>query len=98
MAKLGGLTYFDVYFPVVIVLSVSILALVNLPTAWRASRTGDPPTACHNASAAVVDARRPALMNVALAVVALGVVTIVATTGTASACPRVSVGSFSPCC
>jgi ABC-2 type transport system permease protein len=30
--KLGGLTYFDVYFPIVIALYVAILALVSLPT------------------------------------------------------------------
>ena len=93
-AKLGGLTYFDVYFPVVIVLSVAILALVSLPTRLasfreqgilrRLSTTPVPPSWMLAAQL---------FMNLALAVVALGVVTVVATTAYSLGVPK-SLGGF----
>ena len=79
-AKFGGLTYFDVYFPIVIVISVSVLALVNLPTRLasyreqgflrRLSTTPVPPSWMLAAQL---------VMNLVLAVVALGVVVVAAT-------------------
>jgi ABC-2 type transport system permease protein len=92
-ATLGGLTYFDVYFPVVIVLSVAILALVSLPTRLanfreqgilrRLSTTPVPPSWMLAAQLVI---------NLAMAVVGLGVVVIVATTAYSLGAPRQLAG------
>jgi ABC-2 type transport system permease protein len=88
-AKLGGLTFFNVYFPIVIALSVAILALVSLPTRLssyreqgilrRLSTTPVPPS--WMLAAQVV-------MNLALAVAALGVVVVVGATAYGLGMPK----------
>jgi len=93
-AKFGGLTYFDVYFPIIIVMSVSVLALVNLPTRLasyreqgflrRLSTTPVPPSWMLAAQL---------LMNLALAAVALGAVVVVSTTAYSLGAPK-QLGGF----
>lgn len=93
-SKLGGLTYFDVYFPIVIAISVSIIALVSLPTHLasyreqgvlrRLSTTPVPPSWMLAAQLVI---------NLAMAVVGLGVVVIVATTAYSLAAPK-QLGGF----
>ena len=88
-SKLGGLTYFDVYFPIVIVISVAILALVSLPTHLasyreqgilrRLSTTPVPPSWMLAAQL---------VMNLALAAVALGAVIVVGTTAYSLGVPK----------
>jgi len=93
-ARLGGLTYFTVYFPIVIVLSVAILALVSLPMRLasyreqgilrRLSTTPVPPSWMLAAQL---------VMNLALAVVALAIVVVVGTTAYGLGAPR-QLGGF----
>jgi ABC-2 type transport system permease protein len=80
--KLGGLTYFGVYFPILIAFSVAILALISLPTHLasyreqgilrRLSTTPVPPTWMLAAQV---------IINLALAVVALGIIAVAGTVG-----------------
>jgi ABC-2 type transport system permease protein len=93
-SKLGGLTYFTVYFPIVIAISVSVIALVSLPTRLanfrelgilrRLSTTPVPPSSMLGAQF---------LMNLAMAVVALGAVVVLGTTQYGLGMPK-QLGGF----
>jgi ABC-2 type transport system permease protein len=81
-AKLGGLSYFGAYFPIMIAFSVAILGLISLPTHLatyrqqgilrRISTTPVPPAWMLAAQV---------IINLALAVVALGILVIAGTAG-----------------
>jgi ABC-2 type transport system permease protein len=93
-AKLAGLTYFNVYFPIVIALSVAILALLSLPihladyrdkgVLRRLSTTPLPPSWMLAAQLVV---------NLALTALALGVVVVVGTAAYALGAPK-QLGGF----
>jgi ABC-2 type transport system permease protein len=88
-AKLGGLTFFSVYFPILIAFSVAILALISLPTHLatyreqgilrRLSTTPVPPTWMLAAQV---------LINLALAVVALGMLVVAGTVAYGLGAPK----------
>ena len=88
-AKLGGLTYFSAYFPIVIALSAGILALMSLPIHLadyrdkgilrRLSTTPLPPSWMLAAQLAI---------NLALTAVALAMIVVVATSAYSLAAPR----------
>jgi ABC-2 type transport system permease protein len=88
-AKLGGLTYFGAYFPILIAFSVAILALISLPTHLatyreqgilrRLSTTPVPPGWMLTAQV---------FINLALAVVALGIIVIAGTTAYGLGTPK----------
>jgi ABC-2 type transport system permease protein len=88
-AKLGGLTFFSVYFPILIAFSVAILALISLPTHLatyreqgilrRLSTTPVPPTWMLAAQV---------LINLALAVVALGILVVAGTVAYGLGAPK----------
>jgi ABC-2 type transport system permease protein len=92
--KLDGLTFFDVYFPIVIALSVAILALVSLPTHLadyrekgilrRLSTTPLPPSWMLAAQLVV---------NLVMTVVALAAVVAVSTTAYSLGVPK-QLGGF----
>jgi ABC-2 type transport system permease protein len=93
-SKLGGLTYFDVYFPVVLALAVAILALVNLPTRlanYREQgilrRLSTTPVSPSWMLAAQL------IINLVLAAVALGIVVTIATSAYSLAVPA-QLGGF----
>jgi ABC-2 type transport system permease protein len=87
--KFGGLTYFDVYFPILIAFSVAILSLISLPTHLasyreqgilrRMATTPVPPTWMLAAQL---------IINLALAAVALGVLVIVGIISFGLAAPK----------
>jgi len=88
-AKLGGLTWFGVYFPILIAISVAVLGLISLPTHLatyrqqgilrRISTTPVPPAWMLSAQV---------LINLALAVIALGILTVAGTIGYGLGAPR----------
>jgi ABC-2 type transport system permease protein len=88
-AKLGGLTFFSVYFPIMIAFSVAILGLISLPTHLatyrergilrRISTTPVPPAWMLAAQV---------IINLALAVVALGIIVAAGIAGYGLAAPR----------
>jgi ABC-2 type transport system permease protein len=92
--KLGGMSYFGVYFPILIAFSVAVLALVSLPTHLasyreqgilrRLSTTPVPPTWMLAAQV---------LVNLALTVVALGIIVVAGTTGYGLGAPK-QLGGF----
>lgn len=92
-AKLGGLTYFTVYFPILVSFVLAILALVNLPTHLatyreqgilrRLSTTPVPPSWMLAAQVVV---------NLVLAVLALGILVVAGTVGFGLAAPRAAGG------
>jgi len=91
--KLGGLTYFGVYFPILIAFSVAILALISLPTHLasyreqgilrRISTTPVPPAWMLAAQV---------IINLALAIVALGIIFAVGTAGYGLRAPKQPAG------
>jgi ABC-2 type transport system permease protein len=93
-AKFGGLTWFNVEFPVIIAFAVAILALISLPVHLasyreqgilrRLSTTPVPPSWMLAAQV---------LINLALAAVALAVIVIVGTTAYGLAVPK-QLGGF----
>jgi ABC-2 type transport system permease protein len=93
-AKFGGLTYFNIYFPIVIAVSVSILALMSLPIHLadyrdkgilrRLSTTPLPPSWMLAAQLVI---------NLALTVVALAMVVVVAASFYGLGVPR-QLGGF----
>jgi ABC-2 type transport system permease protein len=92
--KLGGLSYFNVYFPIIIAFTVAVLALISLPVHLasyreqgilrRLSTTPVPPSWMLAAQV---------LINLALAVVALAVIVIVGTTAYGLGMPK-QLGGF----
>jgi ABC-2 type transport system permease protein len=88
-AKLGGLTYFGAYFPILIAFSVAILALISLPTHLatyreqgilrRLSTTPVPPGWMLTAQV---------IINLALAVVALGTIVVAGTAAYGLGAPK----------
>ncbi len=92
-AKLGGLSYFGVYFPILIAFSVAILALISLPTHLatyreqgilrRISTTPLPPTWMLAAQVVI---------NLALAIVALGIIVAVGTSAYGLGVPKQRAG------
>jgi ABC-2 type transport system permease protein len=93
-AKLGGLTFFSVYFPILIAFSVAILALISLPTHLatyreqgilrRISTTPVPPTWMLAAQV---------IINLALAVAALGILVVAGTVAYGLGAPK-QLGGF----
>jgi len=93
-AKFGGLTWFNVYFPVIIAFAVAILALISLPVHLasyreqgilrRLSTTPVPPSWMLTAQVVI---------NLALAVVTLAVIVVVGTTAYGLAVPK-QLGGF----
>jgi ABC-2 type transport system permease protein len=91
--KFGGLTYFNVYFPILIAFSVSILSLISLPTHLasyreqgilrRMATTPVPPTSMLAAQL---------LINLVLAAVALGVLVTVGIVAFGLAAPKDPAG------
>lgn len=87
--KLGGLTYFGVYFPILIAFSVAVLALISLPTHLasyreqgilrRLSTTPVPPGWMLTAQV---------IINLALTVVALGIIVVAGTTAYGLGAPK----------
>jgi ABC-2 type transport system permease protein len=92
-AKLGGLSYFSVYFPILIAFSVTILALISLPTHLanyreqgilrRISTTPVPPAWMLAAQV---------IINLALAIVALGIIVAAGTLAYGLGAPKQPAG------
>lgn len=92
-AKLGGLSYFGVYFPILIAFSVTFLALISLPTHLatyreqgilrRSSTTPVPPTWMLAAQV---------IINLALAIVAVGIIVAVGTGAYGLGAPKQPAG------
>ena len=91
---LGGLSYFSVYFPILITFTLAILSLISLPTHLanyreqgilrRMSTTPVPPTWMLAAQI---------IVNLVLAVVAVGIIVVVGTAGLGLGAPR-ELGGF----
>jgi len=91
--SLGGLTYFSVYFPVLIVLVLAMLSLISLPVHLatyreqgilrRMSTTPVPPAWMLAAQV---------IINLALAVVALGILVVAGTAGFGLGAPKAPGG------
>ena len=94
-AKLGGMSYFSVYFPILIAFSVTALALISLPTHLanyheqgilrRISTTPVPPTWMLAAQV---------IINLALAIVALGIIVVAGTLAYGLGTPKQAAGFF----
>ncbi len=92
-ASLGGLTYFGVYFPILIALVLAALSLISLPVHLatyreqgilrRMSTTPVPPAWMLAAQV---------IINLALAVVALGILVVVGTAGFGLGAPKAAGG------
>ena len=92
--SLGGLTYFSVYFPVLIALVLAMLSLISLPVHLatyreqgilrRMSTTPVPPSWMLAAQV---------IINLALAVVALGILVVAGTAGFGLGAPKHQAGS-----
>ena len=91
--SLGGLTYFSVYFPILIALALAVISLISLPVHLatyreqgilrRMSTTPVPPAWMLAAQV---------IINLALAVVALGILVVAGTAGFGLGAPRAPGG------